>query len=255
MQFERHLYPQLAPQPAEAAQAGAAARLAGRCPACGFRALGLSGEAAPAEAPGLHIRRRLKRGEMLCREGESLEFIYAARHGFFKSVLPLPDGREQVAGFFMTGELMGVDAVADSRHQAGIVALEDSEVCAIPLPPLLDFDGLAQRQICKAMGGELARMHRLLAMLGSMRAEQRLAAFILDLSRRFAERGYSAAEFNLRMTREEIGSYLGLTLQTVSLDMSRFARAGLIAVRHRNLRILDTAGLQRVADGQRLQSA
>jgi len=261
MQFERLLQPRSAhasggAPPRSSPSAGQSApSTEERCPACGFHMFGL---AEPGTGDGYdhghHTRRRLKRGETLCRAGESFEFLYAARHGFFKSALRLEDGREQVTGFFMPGELMGVDAIAAARHQASILALEDSEVCAIRLP-VLDLDASAQRQVCNAMGSELARMLRVLAMLGSMRAEQRLAAFVLDLSRRFAERGYSASEFNLRMTREEIGSYLGLTLQTVSLDLSRFARAGLIAVRHRHVRIVDAAGLQGIAAGQRLHSA
>ena len=123
-----------------------------------------------------------------------------------------------------------------------MIALEDSEVCVIPYARL-EEPGL-QRQLHKVMSRELVRDQGVMMLLGTMRAEERLAAFLLNLSQRFVARGYAAAEFHLRMTRDEIGSYLGLSLETVSRLFSRFHEESLIAVQQKHVRILDTLGLK-----------
>ena len=199
-------------------------------------------------------RHRIKRGEHLYRAGEAFNAIYAVRSGFFKTDVLLEDGREQVTGFQMTGELLGLDGISTEAHSCNAVALEDSEVCAIPFSHL---EGLSreiqtlQHHFHKVMSREIVRDHGVMMLLGTMRAEERLAAFLLNLSQRFTARGYSPAEFYLRMTREEIGSYLGLKLETVSRAFSRFQEDGLLAVHQRNIRILNTAGLRKLMAHQR----
>jgi CRP/FNR family transcriptional regulator len=194
-------------------------------------------------------RRRLKRGEHLYRAGEAFSSIYAVRSGFFKTDVLLEDGREQVTGFQMAGELLGLDGISTETHSCNSVALEDSEVCTIPFSHL---EGLSreiqtlQHHFHKVMSREIVRDHGVMMLLGTMRAEERLAAFLLNLSQRFTARGYSPAEFYLRMTREEIGSYLGLKLETVSRAFSRFQEEGLIAVQQKHVRILNTPGLKRL---------
>lgn len=200
------------------------------------------------------LRRRLKRGEHLYRVGQPFDAIYAIRSGFFKTDVLVEDGRDQVTGFQMTGELLGLDGISSEAHTCNAVALEDSEVCPIPFSHL---EGLSreihtlQHHFHKVMSREIVRDHGVMMLLGMMRAEERLAAFLLNLSQRFTARGYSPAEFNLRMTREEIGSYLGLKLETVSRTFSRFQEEGLIAVQQKNVRILNIPGLQKLMAHQR----
>ena len=193
------------------------------------------------------MRRPIKRGEHLFRLGEPFDSVYAARSGFFKTKLLLEDGREQVTGFHMAGELMGMDGIGTERHTCDAVALEDSEVCVIPFERLevlsREMEAL-QRHFHKVMSREIVREHGVMLLLGSMRAEERLAAFLLNLSQRLSTRGYSPSEFILRMTREEIGSYLGLKLETVSRVFSKFQEEGSIAVQQKNIRILDPKGLR-----------
>jgi CRP/FNR family transcriptional regulator len=156
----------------------------------------------------------------------------------------LEDGRDQVTGFHMSGEILGMDGIGTDSHNADVIALEDSEVCVIPYEHL--EEARLQRQLHKVMSRELVRDHGLLMLLGTMKAEERLAAFLLNLSQRFVARGYSHNEFHLRMTRDEIGSYLGLSLETVSRLFSRFHEDGLITVQQKHIRILDLQGLRAV---------
>jgi CRP/FNR family transcriptional regulator len=164
------------------------------------------------------------------------------RTGFFKSSVLLEDGRDQVSGFHMAGEVLGMEGIGTDSHNADVVALEDSEVCVIPGARL--DDPRLQGELRKAMSRELVRDHGLMLLLGTMRAEQRLAAFLLNLSERLAALGYAAHEFHLRMSRHDIGSYLGLSLETVSRLFSRFHANQLICVRQRHIRILDVAELR-----------
>jgi CRP/FNR family transcriptional regulator len=227
------------------------ARLKTACSNCSLRELcmpvGLSVEEMSKLDDLVFLRRSVKRGEHLFRVGEPFDSLYAARTGFFKTKLLLEDGREQVTGFHMAGELMGMDGIGTERHTCDSVALEDSEVCVIPFERL---EGLSrevealQHHFHKVMSREIVREHGVMMLLGSMRAEERLAAFLLNLSQRLSTRGYSPTEFILRMTREEIGSYLGLKLETVSRVFSKFQEEGLIAVHQKNIRILDPKRLR-----------
>ena len=149
----------------------------------------------------------------------------------------------------MAGELMGIDGIDDDCHNCDAIALEDSEVCVIPYARFEElshkFPSL-QRHFHKVMSREIVRDHGVMLLLGSMRAEERLAAFLLNLSQRFTARGFSASDFILRMTREEIGSYLGLKLETVSRSFSKFQDDGLLAVHQKHIRIADIAGLKKI---------
>jgi CRP/FNR family transcriptional regulator len=185
-------------------------------------------------------KRPIKRGDYLYRSGSSLQSLYAVRSGFLKSCVLHDDGREQVAGFHMMGELLGMDAIGTGKHVCDAVALEDSDVCEIPFSDLeqlsRDIPAL-QQHFHRIMSREIARDYGVMLLLGSMRAEERLAAFLLNLSQRFAARGYSPTRFNLRMTREEIGSYLGLKLETISRAFSRFQDEGLISVQNKSIEL------------------
>ena len=191
--------------------------------------------------------RKLKRGQHLYRAGEPFESIFAVKAGFFKTDVLTEDGRDQVTGFQMAGEILGMDGISTEFHTCNAVALEDSEVCLIPFTELEVLSSeirSLQHHLHKVLSREIVRDHGVMMLLGTMRAEERLAAFLLNLSQRFTARGYSPAEFHLRMTREEIGSYLGLKLETVSRAFSRFQDEELISVQQKHIRILDLPRLK-----------
>ena len=194
-------------------------------------------------------RRKVKRQQPLYRAGDPFEAIYAIRVGWFKTDVVLEDGREQVTGFQMTGEMLGLDGISTEAHSCNAIALEDSEVCVISYNRLeelsREFEGL-QHQFHKVMSREIVRDHGVMMLLGSMRAEERLAAFLLNLSQRFTARGFSGTDFHLRMTRDEIGSYLGLKLETVSRAFSRFQDEGLITVQQKHIRIVALPQLRKL---------
>ena len=229
------------------------AKLRNACSTCSVRELCLPAGLEPNELAQVdqmvNRRRPVRRGDYLYRAGTELQSLYAIRTGFIKSCVLHEDGREQVAGFHMSGDLLGLDAISAGRHLCDTVALEDTEVCDIPfalLERLSHEMPSLQSHFNRIMSREIVRDHGVMLLLGSMRAEERLAAFLLNLAQRFATRGYSASEFNLRMTREEIGSYLGLKLETISRVLSRFQQEGLIQVRNRYVRINDADALRRL---------
>ena len=219
-----------------------------RCSSCNLRDVclpsGLADDDIEAFSDTIFTHKRIKRGETLYRSGEGFNAVFAVRSGFFKSSVVLEDGRDQVTGFHMAGEVLGMDGIGTELYTADVVALEDSEVCIIPYARIEEAG--MQRQLHKAMSRELVRDQGVMMLLGTMRAEERLAAFLINLSTRFVARGFSSSEFHLRMTREEIGSYLGLSLETVSRLFSRFQEDGLIAVQQKHVRILDVPGLRAV---------
>jgi CRP/FNR family transcriptional regulator len=194
-------------------------------------------------------RLRVRRGDRLYRTGNRFTSLYAVRNGFFKSVAALDNGRDQVTGFSMPGDVLGLDGIGPGQHACDTVALEDSEVCAIPFGGLQQVAHdipVLQHHFRKMMSREIVREHGMILQLGSMTAEERVAMFLLDLSRRYAARGYPASEFKLPMKREEIASFLGLKLETVSRNFSRFQDEGLIAVQQKFIRIRSSDGLLRL---------
>lgn len=229
------------------------ATLRSACSKCNLRELCLPGGLPDHELDQLdnliRVRRSCRKGEHAYRAGDPFESLYAVRAGFFKTNLLNEDGRDQVTGFHMAGELMGLDGISTDQHPCDAVALEDSEVCVIPFSRLEELTREApslQRHLHKIMSREIVSDQSVMMLLGSMRAEERLAAFLLNLSQRMTARGYSPSEFYLRMTREEIGSYLGLKLETVSRVFSRFQNEGLIAVQQKHIRILDIPKLRKI---------
>ena len=199
-------------------------------------------------------KRAYRRGDYLYRSGSRFESLYAIRTGFFKTQVLHEDGREQVTGFQMAGEIIGLDAISTDIHTCDAVALEDSEVCELPFNRLEELSRrlpTLQRHLHKIMSREIVRDQGIMLLLGSMRAEERLAAFLLNLSQRFAARGYSASAFRLRMTRQEIGSYLGLKLETVSRTLSYFQEIHLIDVKSKSIELLDMPRLLGLVGQQR----
>jgi CRP/FNR family transcriptional regulator len=194
-------------------------------------------------------RHRISRGHRLYAAGAPFESLYFVRVGSIKTSVLLEDGREQVTGFHMLGDLIGLDGIGTDIHNCAATALEDSEVCLLPFSHLEDLASTIpamQHRLHRLLSSEVVREQHKMLMLGTMRAEEKLAWFLLDLSVRYLKRGYSASEFVLRMTREEIGSFLGLKLETVSRLFSRFQDAGLIIVRVKHVKLLDPAGLRQL---------
>ncbi len=197
-------------------------------------------------------RRGVRRGDMLFRAGDGFDSLFAVRTGFFKTRVSSEEGRDQVTGFQMAGELLGLDGISTDRHTCDAVALEDSQVCVIPYGQLealsREFTDL-QRQFHRIMSREIVRDQGVMLLLGSMRAEARLAAFLLNLTQRLQVRGFSASSLVLRMTREEIGTYLGLKLETVSRCFSKFQDDGVLRVKQRQIDVLDAAALRELVNG------
>lgn len=196
-------------------------------------------------------RRKVALGESVYRAGDRFDSVYAIWTGFFKTRITSRGGREQITGFQMAGELVGLDGIATRFHEVDAVAIEDSQVCVIPFAELellsVEVTSL-QQQLHRIMSGEIVRSHGVMLLLGSMYAEERLAAFLLNLMHRLRERGFSQSSVYLRMSREEIGSYLGLTVETVSRTFSKLQAAGLLYVRKRQIQITDPVGLQQLVD-------
>ncbi|MFN0185487.1 MAG: fumarate/nitrate reduction transcriptional regulator Fnr [Aquabacterium sp.] len=225
------------------------------CSNCNLRELclpvGLSPQSLERLDAMVTSRRSVPRGEALFRVGARFQSLYAVRTGFFKTCVSSEDGRDQVTGFQMAGELIGLDGIGTDHHTCDAVALEDSQVCVIPFSQLeslsREFSEL-QHQLHKIMSREIVRDHGVMLLLGSMRAEERLAAFLLNLTQRLKARGFSSTEVILRMTREEMGSYLGLKLETVSRAFSKFQDDGILEVRQRQIRVLDPDKLARLVN-------
>ena len=198
-------------------------------------------------------RRKVKRGGTLFRNGEAFVSLYAIRTGFFKTCVATEDGRDQVTGFQRAGEIIGLDGIVNDHHSCDAVALEDAEVCVMPFDRIEDLSRevtALQNHVHRIMSREIVREHGVMLLLGSMRAEERLAAFLLNLVQRLHARGFSQSELVLRMTREEIGSYLGLKLETVSRTFSKFVEEGMVEVKQRHVKILDTEALKRLVNNQ-----
>ncbi len=195
-------------------------------------------------------RIRIPKGGSLFRQGDSAQALYGIRSGSIKTQLEDAAGLIQVTGFLLPGEIVGIDGFLNDTQLSHAIALEDSEVCVAPIH---DLDRVTthipalKHQLRRLTNTEIRRAQQLVVSLGVLRSEQRLAVFLLDLSRRLASLGYSSTEFVLRMSREEIGNYLGLTLETVSRLFSRFAREGLIRIQQRNVQILDLPMLEQLS--------
>jgi CRP/FNR family transcriptional regulator len=198
------------------------------------------------------LRRRIARDERLYQMDEPFRNLYAIRFGHFKTYQINAAGEQQITGFQMAGELLGMDAISGDRHHCDAVALEDSEVCEIPFTRLEDLFGQVPtllRHFHRIMSQEITREQNVMLLLGNMRAEQRFAVFLINLSARYAARGYSATRFQLRMSREDIGNYLGLTIESISRLLSRFKKLGLVQVDKREVELLEPARLKAMAAG------
>ena len=224
------------------------------CSSCGLRdacmPAGLAPDAVRQLDRIISHRRAVRKRDTLYRPGEAFTALYAVRLGTFKTLVLAEDGREQITGCHLPGEIIGLDGIGDRRYACHAVALEDSEVCILPFNHL---DELAhelpalQHNLYRFMARDIRRDQDMMLLLGSRSAEERLALFLLNLADRYQALGYSSSEFLLRMTREEIASYLGLKLETVSRLFTRLQEEGLLQVQGRAIKLLDATGLRRLA--------
>jgi CRP/FNR family transcriptional regulator len=199
----------------------------------------------------LRRRRIIDRGELVFRAGDPCSGFYAICEGAVKTTVVGRDGRLQVVGFHIAGELIGASGVCLEQHDCDAIALQRTEVCEIPLGRLQEIaeqSASLRRALFRFLGHEIAeRQEQLIPFIGRKTAAGRLAAYLLSLSDRFARRGLPAGEFVLPMSRTDIGHYLGLAKETVSRLFARFEEQGLIEMRSRLLVLADPVRLQRVA--------
>ncbi len=229
----------------------ASPRTTARCSSCAMRHLCMPQGLSPDDLPKLEAlicnARGVRRGESLYRAGDPFDTLYAVRSGSLKTVMAHRDGREQITGLRLAGDPLGIDGISTDFHTWSATALEDSSVCIIPYSALKHMcreTSAMQDRLHRLMSDQLIRESSQMMVLGSLSADERVAAFLLDVSTRNGQRGYSYAEFNLRMTREDMGSYLGMTLETVSRTLSRFQKRGLIDAQGKLIRIIDLEGLR-----------
>ncbi|CAM2195899.1 Transcriptional activator protein Anr [Paraburkholderia kururiensis] len=228
------------------------------CNSCAMAQLCALGpcDAQPCERPNraVHGVRTVRRGQSLYRAGDSFQSVYAVRAGSFKRVVMHRDGLEQLTGFDIAGDMLGIDGISTGTHACDAIALEDSSVCVMPfvlLQSLCREIKEIQHRVHQMLAAEIVRESSQMLLLGAMMAEERVAVFLVDLSERWQARGYSACSFTLKMTRREIGSYLGLKLETVSRMITKLQKDGLIAVNGKDIRILDPDTLRNITAADR----
>ena len=231
-----------------------AASCAIRCQDCSISTLciplGLNSDELDELDNIIERKKPIQKGQELFKAGESLKSLYAIRSGTVKSYTITEQGEEQITAFHLAGDLIGFDAINSGNHPSFAQALETAMVCEIPYEVLDDLSGKMPRlrqQIMRLMSSEINGDQQMILLLSKKTAEERLASFLHGLSTRFSERGFSAKEFRLTMTRGDIGNYLGLTVETVSRLLGRFQKNSLIEVDGKYIRILDAVELANLA--------
>lgn len=196
--------------------------------------------------------RPLHRGDFLFRDGDRFRSLYVVKTGSVKTFAPSPEGGEQVLGFHLPGEVIGLDAIDKDIHACSAKVLETSAICEIPFTRLEELTATIpslQHQMYRLLSKEIGHDTDMLLLLGKKNAEERLAAFLLSLSKRLHKRGLSATDFYLSMSRHEIGNYLGLAVETVSRLFTRFQDDGLMNVDRKHIQLLDVVSLESLVGG------
>lgn len=196
--------------------------------------------------------RPLHRGDFLFRYGDRFRSLYVVKTGSLKTFAPSAEGGEQVLGFHLPGEIVGLDAIDKDAHACSAKVLETSAICEIPFARLEELTATIpslQHQLFRLLSKEIGYDTDMLLLLGKKSAEERLGAFLLSMSRRLAKRGLSATDFYLSMSRHEIGNYLGLAVETVSRLFTRFQDDGLMRVDRKHIELFDLDGLESVVNG------
>ena len=196
--------------------------------------------------------RPIHKGQHVFRSDDKFQAFYAVRSGSIKVYNLNESGEEQIIGFYFPGEILGFDAVENHMHSCSAVSLETTTVCSIPYEKINEISSEIpelQDQIFRLMSRELSKENKLLLTINKRSAEERLATFIVSLSTRFKNLGYSAKEYNLPMSRQDIGNYLGLTIETVSRLFTKFQKNGLIKIDKKAIRLEDLATLRSICEG------
>ncbi len=234
----------------------------GTCAGCGLVSWFLPARLNVADAKQIERvtehRRAVKRNQYLLRASEPLNFLYILNSGSVKTSMPNQGGIDQLIGFSMPGDIIGMEAISDGKYLSDVIALEDTTFCGIrygDLMPLSQSIPALQHHLHQGLSREINRHHDLMFLLGSMSAEERLKAFLLHLSDQYSARGHSAAHFRLSMTRQDIGSHLGLTVETISRTLTRLHAEKMIDVNGRDITIKDSSTMQRIFDAPRLHVA
>lgn len=201
-------------------------------------------------------KKPVQKSQVLFKSGEDLQALYAIRSGTIKSYTLSDTGEEQITAFHLPGDLIGFDAIMNMKHVGFAQALETSMICEIPFDILDDLAGKMPKirhQIMRLMSNEIKTDQEMILLLSKMNAEEKLAAFLLNLSQRYAARGFSAREFRLTMTRGDIGNYLGLTIETISRLLGRFQKSGMISVQGKYITINQMEQLKELAGTNKTQ--
>lgn len=203
--------------------------------------------ASPASARMLFQRVQYRIGQRIGRIGQTFDTLHVVNAGFLKTAMVDDAGNEQILCFPMKGDMIGMDAIHGLTHPSETLALSDCDLILLPFARLNNLSRVnpdIEHLLYQMMSRELSLRQQLIGMLGTASAEARVARFLIALSDRYAAMGYSSKAFNLRMTSQEIGSHLGLTLETVSRTFSLFNESGLIRVQHRSICIIDAPALR-----------
>ncbi|MDD2722599.1 MAG: helix-turn-helix domain-containing protein [Methylovulum sp.] len=235
------------------------------CPDCRLSELclpyGLQRDEVKQLATIVKNQRLLQFDDFLYLLGEECRCLYAVKSGSFRSFIANGDGLEQTIGFYLPGEIMGLDALQHDRFSCSTIALETSTVCEVPLSRLNslcnEIPGL-QMQMMRILGKEIASDHDTIVLLGHRTAIERVATFLLMLSQRYAALGFSSTTFNLSMRRQDIANFLGLTIETVSRQLAELSKQGIITVKQRIIKINDLPSLKTIVNpcaGQQLTTA
>lgn len=211
------------------------------------RLVGIAGIREEGSEPTLFAHRRFKAGQTVYAGGQAFDALYVVHGGFLKNSILDEAGNERVLGFPMRGDVLGADAIAAGRHGSEATALTDVDLIVLPFAQITALgrtNAALKSGLCQVISREIAREHALLGLFGTLGAEARVARFLSVLAERYAAMGYSSREFQLRMTRQEIGSFLGLTLETVSRALSSLDAADVVRIDQRNVEVRDEAALR-----------
>jgi len=197
--------------------------------------------------------RPLQRGQMLYGPGDKFRSLYVVKTGAVKTYTQTSSGDEHVIGFHLPGEILGLDAIQNDQHGCFSKALETTAICEMPFNRLEELSvniHSLQHQMLRLLSREVSTEAQMISLLNNSTAEERLASFLLSLSERFKRRGFSASDFFLAMSRQDIGSYLGLALETVSRLFTRFQDQGILEVDRKHVQIKDIARLREILKHQ-----
>ena len=196
-------------------------------------------------------KRPFQTDDFLYRQGDECQSLYVVKSGSFRSFITDLDGNEQTIGFYLPGELMGLDALNHERFTCSAVALETGSVCELALSRLNDLCSKIPNlhmQMLRILGKEIASDHDLIVLLGHHSAKERMAIFLLTLSCRYGALGFSSTEFNLSMPRHDIANFLGVTAETVSRQLADLGKLGVITVKQRGVQFNDLDLLKAIVE-------